>query len=172
MAKFNVTYYEGYGALGSSDKESLTSADILRICRAGADVLLQRLRDWLETNTHDANAAIRGRLAASLTAKEYPATGSVIVSPTGKHHGKSAGPKTRAAGYHRPKTGQGSSNNRKRHGMASATSAAEVGYYLENGTPRMRATHWMEITVEAAQEEVLAAMDAETTAVLTEKGLL
>ena len=37
----------------------------------------------------------------------------------------------------------------------------DVAYYLEYGTPRMAATHWMENAIELAQDEATEAMQEE-----------
>lgn len=142
MAKMSVTY-SGYETLRAPNEDVFTAEDKMRICRAGAAVLLQKLRDWLTANTSDPNAEVRGRLAASLKGKEYPEAGFIIVGPSGKHHGRKSTPRTRAAGYHRPKSGQGKSSKRSHHGMSGAVSAQDVGYYLEYGTPEhKRPTGW------------------------------
>lgn len=175
MAKFAVRYFDKNGLTGSVSFDvvaaGMTAEDKLAICRAGADVLIRRLREFLTANTHDPNAAVRGRLAESLTAREYPATGSIIVSPRGTHHGRRAR-RTRAEGYRRAKTGQGRgrTNKSSHHGMSSATSAMDVGYYLEYGTPRMAPLHWMETVAEQFADEVQAAMEAAWDAYLTQRG--
>lgn len=166
MAKFTVSIAAGgskshnnsYASLDVRD--SAAAANIKKaVCVAGGEVLQQALRDHLERTTHDPNAAVRGTLARSITVRAL--SSSAIVSPTGKHHGAGTGPKTRAAGYHRAKRGQGTSHLRKRHGMSNATSAMDVGYYLEYGTPRMRGEHWMELTVERNEAAVQDAMERE-----------
>lgn len=165
MAKFKVNAIsekmhgaKQYTSIRVSDQEISKSASV-KICLAGAEVLMQSLRDHLEATTNDPNESVRGQLAKSIKAEIYESSGSVIVGPTGKHHGKGTGPKTREAGYHRPKTGQGKSHKRKHHGMSSAVSAQDVGYYLEYGTPRMKAEHWMEKTLIECDDKVLEAME-------------
>lgn len=144
--------------------------DKLKICQAGAAVLIERLRDWLDQNTHDLNESVRGTLAKSLKAKDGFDT--VFVQPTGKHHGRKAR-RTRAEGYRRAKTGQGRgrSNPSAHHGMSSGVSARDVGYYLEYGTARADARHWMETVVEESADEVTAAMAAAFDEYLKSKGL-
>lgn len=179
MAKFRVycettrsdeeTKWETHTSI-KTEADGLSDERKLAICRAGAEVLLRRLREYLEANTHDPNRAVRGRLAESLGILNL---GSFChVEPLGKHHGSYA-KRTRAEGYRRAKTGQGKgrSNKSAHHGLSSGISAMDVGYYLEYGTPRMAATHWMENTVEASEEEVLAAMQDEFNRQLDEMGL-
>lgn len=141
-----------------------------KVCMAGARVLIEKLQEYLQQNTNDPNRRVKGTLAKSLTATVFE-DGSVIVGPKGKHHGTGVGRKTRAEGYHRPKTGQGTSHLRKHHGLTNAVSAVDVGYYLEYGTPRMSAEHWMETTLEQNEDEVLAAMQAAWNEYLESKGL-
>lgn len=141
----------------------------LRVCMAGANVLIQHLRDFLTANTSDPNAAVRGTLANSLTAE--PINASVFVQPKGKHHGKSSR-KKKGDGYHRPRKGQGTSAKRQgHHGMTAGTSARDVGFMLEFGTERTDALHWMQQTVEAHAEDVQDAMAEEFYKYLDELGL-
>lgn len=175
MAKFKFTYYgrDGgaqYGVFGVVEA-GMTAADRLLICRRGAEVLIQRLREFLAANTFDKNARIRGRLAESLTAREFASIGSVIVSPEGKHHGSYAKRK-RSEGYRRAKTGlgRGRSNKSLHHGMTGGVSAQDVGYYLEYGTPRMAPLHWMETVCEQSGDEVQAAMEQAFDEYLASKG--
>lgn len=177
MAKFAVYAYSE-GEDGRKDTTASFKAQVdgfsderkLAICRAGAGVLLRRLREFLTANTHDPNPAVRGRLAESLRIRDL---GSFcIVEPSGKHHGSYA-KRTRAAGYRRAKTGQGKgrTNKSSHHGLSSGVSAMDVGYYLEFGTPRMPPLHWMETVVEASEEDVIAAMQNEFNLQLDEMGL-
>ena len=64
MAKMSVTY-SGYETLRAPNEDVFTAEDKIRICRAGAAVLLQKLRDWLTANTSDPNAEVRGFRAFS-----------------------------------------------------------------------------------------------------------
>lgn len=177
MAKFKVNAYSEklqgsrqYASIGFSDPGANKDVAV-KICSAGADVLIQALRDHLEKTTEDRNKNIRGQLAKSITEKIYESSGSVIVGPTGKHHGKGTGKKAKDAGYHRPKTGQGTSSKRKHHGRSNAVSAQDVGYYLEYGTPRMKAEHWMEKTLEQCEDRVLDAMEVAWNEYLDSIGL-
>lgn len=44
--------------------------------------------------------------------------------------------------------------------MKKGVSAQEVGFFLEFGTPRIKATHWMEKANEIAEEKIFAAQEA------------
>lgn len=174
MASFSVKF-EWYGADDNHDFDYHSSyayldADAVdkhtaeRVTNAGAVVLERHMIEYL--TTHHKRT---GKLAESIDIDLK--NGSAFVGPKGKHHGTYAANK-RSEGYHRPKTGQGKSDKRTgHHGMAHGISAVDVGYYLEYGSPRMAATHWMEYAVEEAEEEVLAAMQAEWDKHLTEIGL-
>lgn len=176
MANFRVTYYGKTGVVGDVAfdlfEKGMLPEDKLNILRPGAELLLQRLRDFLEANTNDPNAEIRGRLAKSLIALEFLVDGSIVVTPRGVHHGKKAR-RRRSEGYRRAKTGQGRgrSNKSPHHGMTGGTAAVDVGYYLEYGTPRMAALHWMETVNEQSDEEVQAALEKAWDAYLTSLGL-
>lgn len=162
MAESDV--YSQIAARLEGDKESK-----LRVCMAGANALIQHLRDFLTANTSDPNAEVRGTLASSLTAE--PINASVFVQPKGKHHGKSSR-KKKGSGYHRPRTGQGTSTKRQgHHGMTAGTSARDVGFFLEFGTARTNALHWMQQTVEAHEADVQDAMAEEFYKILDELGL-
>lgn len=173
MAKINVQYFDKHGYTGEASfsvvEAGMSVEDKLKICLAGAEVLLRRLREFLRANTNDPNADVRGRLAESLTVQPNETTGSVFISPQGKHHGRSAR-RTRAEGYHRAKTGQGKAGRQGHHGMTAGVSARDVGYYLEYGTPRMAPLHWMETVCEQADDEVQAAMEKAWDDYLTSKG--
>lgn len=170
MAKFNVSM-QTPGKLHSNDYFDLemdgeaANEVKLRVCKAGAVVLIEKLRAHLKSTTEDRNENVRGTLANSLSIRE--GRDSVFVAPKGKHHGKNS-----EKLEHRPKTGEGKSHKRNHHGMSgTAVSAQDVGYYLEYGTPRMSAEHWMETTLEKSEEEIVAAMEAEWNAYLDSKGV-
>lgn len=176
MANFRVRYYTDSGISGDVSfsvlEKGLQPEDKLAILRPGATLLLQRLREFLEANTNDPNSKIRGRLAESLAAVENDVVGSIIVTPRGIHHGKSAKRK-RSEGYRRAKTGQGKGriNKSSHHGMAGGVSTTDVGYYLEYGTPRMAPLHWMETVNEQSGDEVQAALEAAWDEYLKSLGL-
>lgn len=176
MANFRVKYYSKTGVAGDVSfdviEKGMQPEDKLAVLRPGAELLLQRLRDFLEANTNDPNAEIRGRLAESLKAVENDVTGSIIVTPRGVHHGKKARRK-RSEGYRRAKTGQGRGRSSKspHHGMTGGTAAVDVGYYLEYGTPRMAALHWMETVNEQSAEDVQASLEKAWDEYLTSLGL-
>ena len=148
-----------YTALSGS-AAFVSNEDIQKICMAGAEILIQKLREFLGAHTKGT-----GLLAQSITAT--PIWTFVMVGPKGKHHGSY----TSTKGTHRSKTGQGRSHKRRHHGLTNGVSAMDVGYYLEYGTPRMNALHWMQTVVEESGDEVQAAMEKAWDEFLTSKGL-
>ena len=124
---------------------------IEKIVTAGAEVLKECYQTYLKKQHF-----ITGKLAESIKIEYLKNLRVALVGPRGIHHGR----KTSTKGTHRSKTGQGKSYYRKHHGMAKGVTAQEVGYFLEYGTPRIQATHWMENANEEAKERVFAAEDA------------
>ena len=131
--------------------DDIRASLVEKIVTAGAEVLKECYQTYLR-NHH----FITGKLAESIKIEYLKNLSVALVGPRGIHHGK----KTSTKGTKRSKTGQGKSNSRKRHGMANGVTAQEVGYYLEYGTPRIKATHWMEKANEEAKERIFAAEDA------------
>lgn len=74
MAKMSVTY-SGYETLRAPNEDVFTAEDKMRICRAGAAVLLQKLRDWLTANTSDPNAEVRGPACRVAQGQRIPGSG-------------------------------------------------------------------------------------------------
>ncbi|MBQ9685054.1 MAG: hypothetical protein IJV41_00710 [Oscillospiraceae bacterium] len=144
------------------------SKDKIAITMAGAKVLQARLVEFLKPHKRT------GALAASITCDPRESSGSVFVGPTGKHHGESTRPRMKEEyGYHRAKTGQGIGRTKKdrHHGLTAGISAVDVGYYLEVGTPRHPALHWMETTLEISGDEIQSAMETAWDEYLKSKGL-
>ena len=77
------------------------------------------------------------------------------IFPKGKHRGSSTGK--------RMKKGRSS-------GKYSGTNA-EVAYILNYGSPRINATHWLEIANEEAESEVITAEQEAWNGLLEKKGL-
>lgn len=111
-----------------------------RIIMAGAELIRDRLKAYL--NAHHRRT---GQLADSITAKYY-SSGAALVEPGKTVKGK----KRRLAQTH---AGSGATNRSKHHGATGSSSMADVGYYLEYGTPRMKAAHWMETSNEQSMPD-------------------
>lgn len=149
MARFEVAGVDAVSA-SMADLAQLTEEERYRVLDAGAAVVLEHLTEILRTRFR----VITGALSSSLRARHK--SGAVIVSPEGKHPGSSTGKRRRKGG--------GAA------GHYSGTNT-EIGYYLEYGTPRIKATHWMETGVEECAEETTNAMAEAWDELLREKGL-
>lgn len=163
MARFDF-YGTDELEISFAELAQLTDEDKEKIIMPGAEVIRKHQVEILES---DHNSKI---LAPSIVAEYLPGfeEGVALIEPKGIHHGKKT---VHGADYHRPKTGQGRSHKRKRHGLTAGTTNQEVGYYLEYGTPRMYASHWMERANEKAADETNAAMEKAWDELLTSKGL-
>ena len=97
-----------------------------------------------------------GDLADSFKLFERKESGNpfILVSPAGKHRPNGRGIRDRKS-------------DPKRKGKTNA----EVAFVLEYGSPRHNATHFMEECVEASTPEVIAAMEAEFSKLMDERGL-
>lgn len=144
MAGFS---FNGVDSLELSLKQvaELSPEEKENIIMAGANLIRDKLRQYL--NTHHRRT---GALADSITAK-YFSDGTAEVEPgITKKIGK-----RRSAQLH---GGSGGTSRSKHHGPTGRSTMAEVGYYLEYGTPRMKAAHWMETSNEQSMAEFDAAM--------------
>lgn len=132
---------------------NLSTDDLLRVIRPGADVLQKRLIDKVLSIFTQRS----GSLAKSFKQKErvWADGASISVLPIGKHLGSSTGKRR---------------GKRRSNGHYDGTNA-EVAFILEYGSPRIDATHFMSNTVDESEAEVLAAMEAELDVVLKELGL-
>lgn len=152
MASFK---YNGVDALDLTfDKmANLSNDDLLRIIRPGAELLQKRLVDKVLAIF----AQHSGSLAKSFKLKErvWEDGAGISVYPTGKH----------------PKSSTGKRRGKRRSNGHYEGSNAEVAYILEYGSPRINATHFMEITAEEYEQEVYEAMQEELNNVLSELGL-
>ena len=152
MASFR---YNGVDALDLTfDKmANLSSDDLLRIIRPGAELLRERLvNKVLEVFTQRS-----GALAKSFKLKErtWEDGAGISVLPTGKH----------------PKSSTGKRQGKRGSNGSYSGTNAEVAFILEYGSPRIGATHFMENTAEESEEAVYAAMQAELDTILSELGL-
>lgn len=128
-----------------SQLAALDDADVLLILERGGEVYKAAQQRYLNSFHR-----ITGQLEASIsitqkTAGERP---SVRIEPKGKRRGAFTGKRMKKE------------NGRRRSSGHYEGSNAEVAWYLEYGTPRMPAAHWMETANEEAAEEAQAAMEA------------
>lgn len=153
MAKFS---FNGMDEISASFEQlaNLTDEDKMSVIMAGAKVLLQRQREKIESlfvqRTVD--------LANSLTIEEKSGENGPYawIFSKGKHRGSSTGKRKRKDG--------------RSNGKYSGTNM-EVAYIQNYGSPRVTATHWLEIANEEAEEEVVAAQQEAWNDLVTKKGL-
>ncbi len=151
MATFKVNGVEGLD-LTYERKAQLSDDDLLRIIRAGAEVMRDRLREKvLAVFTQHS-----GDLANSFKLFERKVSGDPVIF-------------VRPSGNHRP-NGRGIRHRRSNPKRKDKTNA-EVAFVLEYGSPRHDATHFMELCAEESTSEVVAAMEAEFSRLMDERGL-
>lgn len=151
MAKFKVNGVDGLD-LTYERKSQLSTDDLLRIIRPGAELMQTRLSQ----KVRDVFIQHTGELAASFKMRERTSDdgAAISIAPEGKHSPSGRGIR-----------------KRKKSGNGKPKTNAEIAFVLEHGSPRIHATHFMENTVEESEEDVIAAMDAEFTKILAERGL-
>lgn len=153
MASFRSN---GVDAIEASFQQlaSLSEEETYSILEAGAAVLVRGMQETLEKLGAVASGALRDSIRA---VRKRGKDGVLVrIGPTGK----------------RPKafTGKRKKKDGKSHGSYQGTNA-EVAYFLEYGSPRMGARHWMETALEQYGEEANAAMAAKWEEVLQSKGV-
>lgn len=181
MAKFDVKYHASHESdivfgdtsfSGSGNLSSgLTSEDIMSVLRPAAE----RLAEHYKTTILQLFKRRTGSLADSIKLSEGikmdraymdSAEASIHVGPTGKHKGSRRAARSRAGDADRKYA------KHKREAKATSLSNAELGYLLEFGTPRITATHWLENTNDAVEDEIQGIIDNEFTELLKRKGLI
>lgn len=149
MARFN---FNGIDDLDVSFTQlaHMNEDSAKKIVLAGAEVVKKVQKEYLDVH-HSKSGKLSGSIQINFLCPR-----EAYVQPAGKHHGSYSSTK----GTHRPKTGQGTSHKRRHHRLSKGVSSVDVGYYLEHGTPRMPAYHWMENANKEAEPECHAAMYA------------
>lgn len=152
MAKFNINGMDEISA-SFDQMASLSDEDKMSVIMSGARVLLDRQREKIRSLFTQRT----GDLANSLTIEEKSGEDGPYawLFPKGKHRGSSTGKRR---------------GKRRSNGKYSGTNA-EVAYIQEYGSPRISATHWMEIANEEAEEEVVSAQQNAWDDLITKKGL-
>lgn len=151
MAKFS---FNGMDSLIASTQEmsKLSADEKLSILRPAAELLKEKYTNVLSTIFNVRSGALSG----SVYTKEYADDNPLIrVSLKGIHPGSGMG--KRANGKH-ASAGRKNSTN------------AEIAYYLEFGTPRIPATHWMETANEESEADIADTMDSSFGSLLKQKG--
>lgn len=152
MAKFN---FNGMDEISASFEQlaNLTDEERMAVIMPGAEILLQRQRETIESLF----VQHTGDLANSLTIEEKNGEDGPFawIFPKGKHRGSSTGKRK---------------GKRRSNGKYSGTNS-EIAYILEHGSPRISPTHWMESANEKAEDEVVAAQQEAWNNLVTKKGL-
>ena len=166
MAKFGVSYSSDYANLEAQleSGDVLTTDDILECLRPAAMKLVefykQTIRKLFKRQT--------GSLEDSIdfddsTVGKYA---FITVKPFGAHAGGKYARKSRA----------GSSDRKYAKHNRSPSSHdlknEELAYLLEYGTPRIKASHWMENTNEEVSEDIQNIIEEEFDKLLKKKGLI
>jgi hypothetical protein len=152
MAKFT---FNGIDEISASFEQlaQITDEDKASVLMPAAELLkerqTQKIIDMFRQRTGDLAKSIAVELKGA--GEDFHA----YIFPKGKHRGSSTGK--------RMKKGRSS-------GKYSGTNA-EVAYILNYGSPRINATHWLEIANEEAESEVIAAEQEAWNGLLEKKGL-
>lgn len=170
MANFKFDFDSKYGADLQFHKEAgdvLSIDDLLEILRPAGLRLKEHFRNALNTLFQRRT----GSLADSIDIEDDYVLGGdgyaqIKVKPFGKHKGGRLTRRSRAGGE-----GRRYAKHNRRVSSTSLTNA-ELGYLLEFGTPRIKATHWMENTNETVEDEIQEIIDDGFTEVLKKKGLI
>lgn len=165
MAKFSVKFETSSAVFVSekSSKDALGIDDILEVLRPAALALRDFYRDYIGQVFHGS-----GEFADSIDIEDDTVGNYAFITvrpfgrrKRGSHKARSrAGDKTRKYAKH------------NRTASARKITNIELGYYLEYGTPRMPATHWMETANEQYGETVCDMVEAEFQKLLERKGLV
>ena len=152
MAKFSFNGVDGLSA-SFEQLAKLTDEDKMSIIMPAAKLLLQRQREKILSLFEQRS----GDLAKSLIIESKSDDDGVkaFVVPSGKHRGSGTGKRKRKDG--------------RSNGKYSGTNA-EVAFVLNFGSPRIKATHWLENANEEAEDDVIAAQQAAWNDLLKEKG--
>jgi len=144
MAGFQVSGLDRL-TIDLSELATLSDEDTLRILERGGEVYKAAHQRYLNAYHH-----ITGQLEASLTIVQKSSGDLPVVriEPRGKRRGAYRGKRMKKENGRRRSSGHYEGSNR------------EVAYYLEYGTPRMPAAHWMETANETAADDAQAAMEA------------
>ena len=164
MARFvvNDNLSAGLAELGK-----LTDDELYTVLAAGASVIENAHKEELKRRFKQHT----GSLAESPTITRKFDDGELIarVQPQGKHKGTKAGIRRRKS--RAIKGIKGAKHGREGRSGTYEASNAEVAYYLEFGTPRIPASHWMEHANEKAAEALGEAMDNAWDELMESKGV-
>lgn len=155
MAKFS---FNGMDQITASIEQmaQLTEEEKLSIIMPSAQLLLQRQKEKIAQVFQRRT----GDLEKSLTLDPDAPNSRIVLFFKGKHRGSSTGKR-----HKRDKNGKIIPSGKY------SGSNAEVAYILNYGSPRIRATHWLDNANEEAEEEVIASQQSAWNDLLEKKGL-
>ena len=168
MAKFKVEwasdkYTPGGYLTGERDAETaITGDDVFACLLPAAEKLVeyykQTIRKLFKRRTGDFEESIG---YDEIINKE---SALIRVKPMGRH--------SKSRNSRKSKAGSSSRRYAKHNrSVAANLNNEDLGYFLEYGTPRIKATHWMENTNESVEEEIQDIIEAEFNKLLDRKGL-
>ena len=153
MAKFS---FDGIDYISAKFDQlaQIDDEDRMSVIRPAAEFLKNKYQETIRTKFTQRS----GALAESITVEQKTDDDGAYahIAPKGKHPSSSTGKRKRKDG--------------RSNGRYSGTNA-EVAYILEYGSPRIRATHWLETTNEEAADEVVGLQQEAWNKLIAEKGL-
>lgn len=157
MAGFN---FQGIGAITASfeELENLSDDEVVQLLTPAAEKYKTAYQEAVKSTFKQRT----GDLHRSISIEKKTADGRPFlrVSPKGKHRGTGTGKRKK----------KGANGKRRSSGNYSGTNA-EVAYYLNYGTPRIAATHWLDNAADKTEPEATAAVEKAWDELLTNKGL-
>ena len=145
----------------------LTSEELFSILRPAAEALKQHYVDTILRLFRRRTGSLAESIQVIESGRDRPymdlSEASIYVGPKGR---RKKGGQTRKSRAGSP------SKKYAKHNRSVAAKNEDVAYYLEYGSPRIAATHWMENTNEQVSEEIQDIVENGFTELLREKGLI
>ena len=166
MAKFNFEFMDhsrGASIEASKSDSALTTDELLEVLRPAA----MRLKEIYQQAIRKTFRQRTGSLADSIDFEDNYGGGYVwfTVKPSGSHKGGAYQRRSRAG----DSSGRYAKHNRKP--TKKAIKNEELAYFLEYGTPRISASHWMENANDETEEEIQDIIEKGFDDLLAKKGL-
>ena len=145
----------------------LTTEELLSVLRPAAEALRQYYVDTILRLFRKRTGSLAESIQVIESGRDRPymdlSEASIYVGPKGRRKKGSQTRKSRA----------GSPNKKyAKHNRSVAAKNEDVAYYLEYGSPRIAATHWLENTNERVAEDIQDMIENEFTELLRKKGLI
>lgn len=152
MAKFSFNGMDGIAA-SFEQLSKLTNEEKMSVIMPAARLLLERQKEKILSVFTQRT----GDLAKSLVIEQRSDDDGIkaFIVPSGKHRGSGTGRRKR--------------RNGRSNGKYSGTNA-EVAFILNYGSPRIKATHWLENANDEAEEDVISAEQSAWDDLLKTKG--